>query len=373
MDNSVKPPPPEPYLPVKAGDILLAENWHSMQVAARHELWDRIAQHSHSGELDGVRLDGQAVSADTLLTAGSLDVSGETTLASRLETAGDLEIRQAATLLGPVAAQSTLDVAGKLSARKELRVSTGSRLRSKLTVGGAASVRGNVTVRGRLIPSSIERGAFISQPLNLNLDTVDLSTIQAIQLTLTYGEVTGYDPVYIDTLIPYWEFDINTSFKYTSTSNGGTIENIQFVPKFMKTALVSWSAVPLNGFIHPDNTSLTIFTQGTARWPWTGQESTWTPIQTALKSWNTHQFLIHMSRQVPVFKITQDAGSLQLTLPVLDAKAVVRTRANCGLTARAQLLPYKSQLGTLNQQLKLDETTAALYTGDFSLAKTRWS
>ena len=373
MDNSAKPPAPEPYLPVKAGDILLAESWHNTQIAARQELRERIAGHGHSGAADGVRLDAAAVSDQTMLSVGTLGVAGDSALGSQLTAAADVEVGQEAALAGLVVARSTLDVAGKLSARKGLRVGTGSRFTGKLTVTGATTVRGNMTVRGRVIPSSLDRGAFAAPALGLNLDTVDLSTVQAVQLTLTYGDTPGFDPVIIDIQIPYWEFDINTSFVYTSSSNGAKIENVQIAPKYFKTALLSWTAVPLNGLIHLDNTSIKIFTQGTQRWPWTGQDAKWDTIYNALKSWDLHRFLIHLSRQVPVFKVTQTPKQLQLILPVLDPKAVIRTRASCPMTVSAQFLPFKPQLGALKDQLLLDEATAALYSTDFSQAKTRWS
>lgn len=373
MDNSAKPPAPEPYIPVKAGDILLAESWHNTQIAARKELRERIAGHGHRGAADGVRLDAAAVSDQTMLSAGTLGVASESALGTQLTAAADVEVGQEAALAGRVVARSTLDVAGKLSARKGLRVGTGSSFTGKLTVTGATTVHGNMTVRGRVIPSSLDRGAFAAPALNLNLDTVDLSTVQAVQLTLTYGDATGFDPVIIDVQIPYWEFDINTSFTYTTSAGGSKVENVQIVPKYFKTALVSWSAVPINGSIHLDNTSLNIFTQGAQRWPWTGQDAKWDTICNALKSWDTHRFLIHLSRQVPIFKVTQSAKKLQLILPVPDAKAVIRTRASCALTVSAQFLPFKPQLGALKDQLLLDEATAALYSTDFSTAKTRWS
>lgn len=373
MDNSAKPPAPEPYIPVKAGDILLAESWHNTQIAARQELWERIVGHGHRGAADGVRLDAAALSDQTMLSAGTLGVASDSALGSQLTAAADVEVGQEAALAGLVVARSTLDVAGKLSARKGLRVGTGSSFTGKLTVTGATTVRGNMTVRGRVIPSSLDRGAFAAPALNLNLDTVDLSTVQAVQLTLTYGDATGFDPVIIDIQIPYWEFDISTSFTYTTSAGGSKVENVQIVPKYSKIALVSWIAVPINGSIHLDNTSINILMQGAQRWPWTGQDAKWETICDALKSWDAHRFLIHLSRQVPVFKVTQTAKQLQLILPVPDAKAVIRTRASGAVTVSAQFLPFKPQLGALNQQLKLDEATAALYSGDFSLAKTRWS
>ncbi len=221
----------EPYVRAKAGDVLLADSWNQVQVELRKELRDLISQHDHTSGQEGPILNGSAIADSAALRVKTLQVAGESQLAGKLRVAAPVEINGTSTLNGTVRAQSTLDVDGRLCVGSDLEVSGTSTLTGPLIANGDVDIQGDLTIRGRLNPTYSERGDFTDIDLNLNLDTVDLSTVQAIQLTLTWNTIRPYAPAFIELRLPYVEYDIISSFKYTVVSTGGTTPEIEDLRK----------------------------------------------------------------------------------------------------------------------------------------------
>lgn len=221
----------EPYVRAKAGDVLLADSWNQVQVEMRKELRDLISQHDHTSGQEGPILDGSAIASSADLRVKTLQVAGESELGGKLRVSGPIEVSGTSMLGGAVRTQSTLDVAGRLSVGSDLEVTGASTLGGSLSAEGDVEIKGELTLRGRLNPTYSERGDFTDIPLNLGQNTVDLNTVQAIQLTLTWNTIRAYAPAFIELQLPYFEYDIISSFKYNTIVTGSTTADVEDLQK----------------------------------------------------------------------------------------------------------------------------------------------
>jgi hypothetical protein len=75
----------EPFIKRTQGDVILAEDWNSIQIQTRDEVTQKIQTHTHTGGANGVLIGGSAIDPASSLTVKNLTVSGTTTLQNNLE------------------------------------------------------------------------------------------------------------------------------------------------------------------------------------------------------------------------------------------------------------------------------------------------